>query len=510
MSNVATVSRKVTISGYDTPVLEWHTRHSVDNPIATGTLVLPTPMPGHVGPAAQVKVEAGYNGQFFTEFYGQIADDGITFDDDGGSVRLALEGWAKRLWLSQHQEIVVPGIQLYSDIFRALCQRQYVPLFFADLSTNPTGTYLYFGGNSQVNGGNTIVSADSTPGEVADRLGRLYGYRVYDTPVGVVRLKKISGLPNPAETVRVYTEGVNILSIGKSRTLAGMVNYWEIKGARYTATDGADVAVRSIPATVPSDPRLGPTGVSRKSITDGDIVTNARADQCRNVQEIDHSTPRVYWSWTIVGDPELSPGHVVQLNSPTIGENATVWVMSVAQDYVDGSWTTSLEGWAGAGMALPAGNDCAYQQLVGTSGFHIGNETLAHYRRPAADGTTKVIPFSVANGYSTLTIRGYGHGCNSFVANAASTASRFEIWQAGAKVAEGEMPRLNENFEQQLNYGNDATWDRIVVPLSGSLAAGAAELRIIAGYDSAVGDIDDFECRNLILETCGVGAPIVI
>lgn len=512
MSEQASTAFKVTISGYDTPCLEFHSRHSVDDAVATGSLVLPTPMPGHVGPAAQVRIEAGYYGQLYTTFYGQVADDAMTFDEQGGTVRLAIEGWAKRLWHSQNQDIVLPGVITLKEIFRALCARQQVPFTFADETTFPNGTSLLFAGVSQVPGGNAVtVPADSAPGEVIDRLSRLYGYRCYDTPIGVVRLKKISGLPNPVEVVRSYNEGVNLLSVGRTRTMAGMVNYWEIKGVRYTASDGSEVAIRSIPLTVPSDPRLGPTGVSRKSISDDAIVTQTRADHCRNVMEIDYSTPRLYWRWTTIGDAEMSPGHVVQVNSPTIGGGpTTLWLMSVAQDFVDGSWTTSMEGWAGAGMALPAGDDCATQTLVGNGGFHIGNETLSHYRRPVPDGTTRVIPFSVANGYSTLTIRGFAHGCNSFATNAASTASRFELWQGGAKVAEGEMPRLNEDLEQRLNYTVDATWERIVVPLSGSLAAGSAELRIIAGFDSTVGDVDDYECRNLVLTTCGIGQPIIL
>ncbi len=72
------------------------------------------------------------------------------------------------------------------------------------------------------------------------------------------------------------------------------------------------------------------------------------------------------------------------------------------------------------------------------------------------------------------------------------------------------MPRLDEDFERRKNYSIDSTWERIVVPLSGSLATGSAELQIISGYDSQVGDRDDFEARDLILETCGVGAPIVV
>jgi len=510
--NVASVDFRVTISGITTQCLEFSTRHDVDAPIATGSLVMLAPRPGHVGPAAWVRVEAANYNQYRTVFDGQIADDDAAFTDEGSSLRVALEGWGKRLWYPQHQDMTITGQQTLYEIARSICATRQVPYYAADYTTNPDGSTLFYGGNARVNGGNVTIAKSSSPGEVLERLARNYGYRVYDTPTGVFRLKRISGMPVDVP-VRTYTEGVNLLSFSRSQTLNGTANYWEVFGARYTETTGAETAIRSIPATVPSSLYYGPSGVSRKSITDSDIVNQQRADNARNAMEIDYSTPLQRWTWTVVGDAEMSPGHVVNLVAPSILGTMTplaVWVMGVSQSFTDDGWTTTMDGWVGGGQALSAGNDCVTQTLVGNSGFHLGNEYLAHYRRPNPDGITKIIPFSVTNGYSTLTISGYAHGSNSFVRNASSTASRFEIWQGGQSVASGEMPSLNENFERRLNYSINSTWDAITVPLSGSLAAGSAELRIIAGYDSTVGDTDDFEIRNLILRTCGIGAPVIL
>ncbi|MDQ3540899.1 MAG: hypothetical protein M3440_09440 [Chloroflexota bacterium] len=500
---------KVTINGVDTPCLEAHTLHDVDAPIATGSLVMLAPRPSHVDLGNPVRIEMGYDPAIRTVFYGKVADDDATFSESGGMLRVAIEGWGKYLWYAQQADLTFLGMTSYKEIFRSLCARQKVPLSYADNATYPNGDTLNFGGLGRVNNGNVTIPKDSSPGEVLDRLGRLFGYRVYDRPDGYVRMKKISGLP-VGDVFRAYEQGVNVLDVRQTRTLDGMVNYWEVIGARYTNPDGSETALRSIPATVPFDARLGPSGVNRDSKTDADLVNLPRCDYCRNVQEIDRSTPYYRWTWTGMGDAEMSPGQVVSVTSPMVGTNTRLWLMSVAHTFTDDEWTTAMSGWAGAGTALPAGNDCATQTLVGNGGFHLGNEYLAHYRRRNPDGTTKTIPFSVTNGYSTLTIRGYAHGCNSFARNTDSTASRFEIWQGGAKVAEGEMPRLDEDLEQRKNYSLDSTWERIVVPLSGSLAAGSAELRIISGFDSTVGDRDDFECRDLVAELCGVGAPIVI
>ena len=197
-----------------------------------------------------------------------------------------------------------------------------------------------------------------------------------------------------------------------------------------------------------------------------------------------------------------------------------LWLMRVEHVIGEGGWTTRMQGWAGAGTALPAGNDIVTTSLLGSEGRHLGTEYLSHYRRPNPEGLEITIPFSVADDYTTLTIRAIGHGTNSFVGNTTSTASKFEIWQTVdgtyKSVASGDMPRRDEYLEQRYPYGEtsggvytDRYWEALVIPLSGSLQVGPADLKIISGYDSAVGDYDDFEVANVVLEAGGVGTPII-
>lgn len=496
-------SLNVFIGGILTPVREVRTDHDVDQPVATGTLVLKAPRRPHVQLAAPVRIEAGYDGQVFPIFDGRIADDAAAFGASGSELRIALEGHGKLLWYAEHTDLTFTGLTSLKTIFNSLCARRKVPLYYADNTVYPNGQTLNYGGLGRVNNGNVTVAKNSSPGAAIDRWSRHFGYRAYDTPVGYHRLKKISGLPVDAP-FRTYAQGVNIHEVEQSQTLEGMVNYWEVIGARYTSPDGSETQLRSIPATVPFDSRLGPSGVNRDSITDDDIVNQARADHIRNVQEIDHSTPYHRWQWTVAGDPELSPGHVVSMTSPTVGSNAALWLMRVSHSITERSWTTSLEGWAGAGHPLPAGDDCVTQTLVGNGGFHLGDEYLSYYRRPNPDGTTKSIAFSVANDYSTLTIRGYAHGTNSKIGTDPLTISKFEIWQphdTERAVASGDLPSLPELVK---DYSLDSTWSRITIPLTGSLKAGSATLKIISGEG------DDFEIRNITLTTCGVGAPVII
>lgn len=502
----------VTIDGIQTPVLDVHTTHDVDKPIGVGSIVTRAPRRAHMRLGAPVVIQAGYDGYAPVIFMGRIADDEAAFSESGGELRIELEGHGKRLWYKRRSDMVIPGAQTLQRIFNTLCHASGVPRYWSDVTTTPAGTPVVFGGVAEVDNGGTIVPKDKSPGEVLDRLARLYGYRTFDRNDGYHRQQKISGLPVGSVSAS-YQEGVNVLSVSQGRTLDGMANDIEVLGAQYTAADTSEVAVRSIAAEVPFDERLGPSGVNSLTIRDPAILTNARADQVRNVYEIDRSTPQYRWTWTATGDPLRMPGQVVSVTSPSVGSNTRLWLMRVTHDITDRGWTTTMEGWAGAGRALPAGDDCVVRPLVNNQGFHIGNEYLSHYRNPHPSGLEKSIPFTVEDDYSTLTIRGFAHGANSFQGNQQSTASRFEIWQPhepDRAVASGEFPRQDENLERRLDYREDGNWEPITIPLTGSLKAGAATLKIISGYDSDVGDNDDFEVRDVTLTTCGVGTPVII
>lgn len=528
MSTIRRRTTRVLISGVDTPHREIQVDFDVDQPIATGSVTISAPRPAHVEIGAWVTVLAGYDGNTQVIFSGRIPEDVSAFNESGSEVRCELEGWGVYLNAYRAEDTTLPGATPLHDMFYAYCHEAGVPSYWSDLTFAPDGDLVRFGGVPDIDGGLIVVDADTSLLSDLSRRARLYGYRHYDTPSGVHRMTRVNGLPS-ADPVRAYTEPT-MKSVDKSRSMRGMANYIEVLGARYTqASPAEEVAIRSIPLAVTADPRFGATGVNKVTINDPDIVTQDRADDVRNVHEIDLGYDQLRWRWTIDGDPDLEPGTVVSVTSPTVaGYSAAgtvgeiirnlpvnMWLMRVSHSITSSGWTTTLEGWFGGGQALPAGDDCVTQTLLGPEGRHVGNEWLSHYRRPNPDGLEVEIPFTVADDYSTLTIRGIAHGANSFVGNTESTASRFEIWQTWYQpdraMASGEFPRQDENLERRYPYGpTDTYWSPISIPLSGSLKAGAATLKIISGNDSSVGDYDDYECANITLTTCGVGTPIVM
>jgi hypothetical protein len=412
-------------------------------------------------------------------------------------------GWLALLAFADFADLSWPGPISLKELNRALLVRRGVPSFLLDDTTYPDGTTpIMLGGNADVDGGAVILPRRTTPQSWLDRLNRLFGYRLFDCPDGTVRLKRVSGLPSDS-ALRTYEEGVNAYRFERRTDLAPMVTYWEVRGARYTAADGTQVAIRSIPAAVPYSAELDPPGYRRDEASAQELVTQALADAVRNVLEIDRGAPHQVETWEFDGAPDLQPGDVVQVESDTLGSSGLRWLTGIDQDVTErGGYLAQMEGWAGNGEALAAGADCAEQTLIGSTGVHLGDETIAWYRTPSPSGSTHTVAFTVGSDYTSLSVAGFAHGCNS-------TVSKVEVWQGGERKGSSDLPVLDENFAQQLDYDQDQYWTAISLPVPGSLVAGAAELRVIAGSNAAASSapIDDFEVRDLVLRTCGVGQP---
>ncbi len=512
----------VLIGGIPTDVAEWSTQHGVTQPVGTATLVLPPgPLPEQVQYGATVTIQAGYQGVVATVFAGTLPDRSVTWSDGGTVASLSADGYGSWFNRGDHSDVAFPGAVSLKTIYNALAARRRIPTYQADDVTARDGTSpILLGGNPQVDGGTVIVPRRTASQQWLNGVGNLFGYYAFDLPSGPNRFQKVSGIP-PSSLIPVatYEQGVTGYSYALKGTLDGMVTYWEVKGASYTDADGVKVDIRSIADEIPAAPELGPDQYVREEKSSSLLVSQQLADWVRNVLEIDRSTPQERVTWEDEGSPHIQPGDVVHVTAPAIGVDSPLWVMNVVHKSSDSGFYTTFEGWAGAGEALAAGQDCVVTPIAGGP-WHIGDEYISWYAVPAPTSSPIVIHFPVADYYSSLTIRGKGHGCNSYMLtgkNSSSTVSRFEVWQFGEKVGEGNLPVLDENYARRLAYGNLARpeyWQNLVIPITGQLKPdpmGAnTELRIIPGRDTRVPyatGLDDCEVKGLTVSTCGVGQP---
>lgn len=513
-------------------------RFGVDQAVGTCTVYVPAPRPPSATLNATIEIELGYPGASARRFMGFIPSDESVTDDRGRLVRIEGVGWASRLAYPEAGGIELPGPISLKEAFRSLCALRGIPTYLADDTTAVDGmTTIMLGGNPAINGGAIRLDDQTAPLDWLQRIAPPYGYRVFDSPDGAVRLARVSGLaqPNDGETPPVYEEGVNCFRLSRQRDLRDMATYIEVKGARYTADDGGTTAIRAIPDEVPYSAELDPPGYRKATVSLQDITTDEQAQWVRQATEIDRAAPLELLGWDAPGRADLQPGNVVTLHAPdTHGVTMTdYWLMSVDEAVDDRGYTGTYTAWRGAGQALAAGNDCV-TTTVTTDVIHAGTETISWYRDPSPDSvrdpyeTEKdrgdrrwvvLVDITVTDeDYSSLRLTGMAHGTNSINTNTAITGSKVELWQledpslpeSGSnerkRVGSVDLPTLDEQRSKRRNYASsDQFWPDFSLPLPGRLKVGAATLAIVCGEDD--GEVDDFELKNLRLVMCGVGEP---
>lgn len=523
-ANVRPVRLYVRIGGVAVSATEAHTRHSVDQPVGTCTVYLAAPRPASLAMNAEIEIEAGYAGATRRIFHGFVTDDDSDTDNRGNLVRVDGAGWASRLAYPEPNGIEITGPVSLKDAFRSLCLLREIPTYLADDTTYVDGTTeITLGGNTQVSGGHVRIDSKTSPLAWITRTAKLFGYRVFDSPDGAVRLARISGLPPTAEaSVQSYSEGVNCYRLSNTRDRDRMVTYWEVLGARYTDTDGGVTQIRSIPSSVPYDATLDPPGYRKDTLNSQELVTSVQAQGARNAHETDYSELYQEVTWEAAGRPDLQPGDVVTVAGASHGlSSQRLWLTDIDQSVTDRGYLARMAGWFGAGTALAAGNDAVTVSL-GSTCYHIGDETVSWYRTTTPNGTSVTIDITVADAdYSSLRLTGIAHGCNTYGTGntgTPTTGSVVEVWQladpslpesgSNEKSRKGSvtLPTLDEEYSRQRNYAaTDTYWTAFSLPLPGTLKVGAAELRLIAGTNPS--GYDDYELDDLALVYAGVGEP---
>lgn len=507
-------------------IISVDTSHSVDQPVGTCRITAFKPLGYNIGINSTITVTAGYpDGGQGVIFKGRVASIDHDYDEQGNVAQLRCEGYMRQL--RNPEEVEIPLNYLYpfklSEVIRNFLYRRGVPTYQVDDmryydDDHPTLDYIYIAGNQYIGPESNKIPPRTSLLSWATQKVALYGYRLYDRPDGTVRLSRVSGLPT-GTPVATFTEGENIFSVTRSEDTASINNYVIAEGAKFTDSNGIVVQIRNVPAFVPFNPDLNPPGYRVKVIRDAWIQNDDNAECVRAIEEIDNSTRRYAETWETWGSPNIQPGDRVRIISPSTNPNSATdnlrWVLSVDHTITDRGWFTTIQAWAGAGSALPEANDCATMTLGGGSTYHIGDQTRSNFQNPTPVGKEQVFPFTVANTYTSLSVHGLIHGSNhgsiTSSTNTPRNLSRVETWQGGVRVSSVDLPTYFDSLS--ISYASPPTnWEPLHLPLPGSLAAGSAELRFIAGegVDLQTGqEYDDYEVRGLTIRTCGIGSPVL-
>lgn len=504
------VQRVVLIDGVVTPCTDVSTRHGTHSPVGQATLMLEAPLPPHVRLGARVEVQAGYPGQMARVFSGYIPDDESIFDRGGAWATVHARGWADLLTDPPASTLRWQGPVALKEVVRSIFRLVKIPLSLIDDITYDIGGTIELGISRFVDEGRVEISNTTGLLSWLTQTLDLFGYKLYDTPEGVVRVKRISGVPSETSVLSV-TEGQIGYSYRRQRTTDGMATYWEVIGASYTDPDGVQQTIRTIPATVELTDVL-PRGSRKATRSSSVLVTAFMAQRARQVLERDYGAPLTPVTWQTDIAPHIQPGDVAEVISPTVGASGRLWITSVEHSFgAGGLKTTTFTGTRGNGAPILSGQDCITISLRDAP-IHLGDEHVPWYAVPRPSGTSIRLPFTVPDTYTSLKVTYLGHGANSMLLDADNTelnASKFIIWQNGEEVGSGTLTVMAEDYERRLPYGRDLSlWSRGVVAMPGRLEPGGAELEIVAGEDR--GGIDDFEIRDVRLTACGVGQPIFV
>jgi hypothetical protein len=424
-------------------------------------------------------------------------------------------------------DLTYDGPITLSALFDSLCARRGVPSYRADDVTDPTGTIeITLGGNPNIDEGKVIVKASQSPLAFLTSSVEPFGYRVYDTPGGEVRLTRVSGLPvgDPAVT---FTEGVHLMSARSAYDITGITNYWEIVGQTYEDAFGATVPIRAFPETIPSDDLIPVNdGVSYRQYRNSLLVTQQMAEIVRQVREIDTSEPDTPVKWEAVAVPGVDPGDVVTIDCETVSANADYWLMDLDISSTGRGLTATYSGWLGAGESLPAGNDLEIIPIQ-TGVTHLGDETLSWYAVPSPSGVVKDWSITIPDRTTSVAVRGWHHSTNSQNIRGVQTeleVSKFAVYADGVDPddddaraeTQGNMPIVDENLAARHPYSvftvdgdgnvtNAGYWQPFAVNLQ-RLDAGDYTLRLSSGIKSGR---DDFEVRKIELHVWGRVEPVI-
>lgn len=517
----------VLVDGISVQHIDWDARFGVDQDTASARITLSLPRPEHVQPNATVMIQGGHNDYVGTLFSGRLPSWRSAMRREDTLTLLAV-GWTSLLSYRERFDLHFDGPITISALFDALCARRGVPAYQADPVLDPTGSIVVeMGSNPNIDDGKVTVPASTTPLAFLRNAVEPYGYRVYDTPDGTVRLSRVSGVPNRTPVV-TFTEGWSILGAERDFDISDIINYPDIQGQTYEDQYGASVPIRAFPAEVTASPHIPVNeGVSYRSFRNSYITTLQQAEVALAVAQIDLNAPHTPVRWDGVTTPGLSVGDAVTLDVAAIEGTGTYWLMAMRMNGPSsGTLTTTYDGWAGTGEATPPGNDATIIEIQ-TSPIHLGNETLSHYAVASPSGTNDTWSITIPDRATAVNVRGWHHGTNSQVVGGVQTeleVTRWQVWEVGADfdddeqrpVASGYMPSVPEELALRRPYSVFTVTDGVVTdpgywtPFAinlGRLDPGTYTLRLVCGEKAGP---DDFEIRLTTLEVYGTAEPVIV
>lgn len=219
------------------------------------------------------------------------------------------------------------------------------------------GNTMKLGGNGLADAGQVRIARTETPLGFVSRVADLFGYKIFDSPDGIVRVKPIRGMPT-GTSAATFAEGDNILAVRRTTNPHDVYNSVRVEGWSGTNQNGVRVAYASQTATVdiePSDVIPTPPGIALLRLSDSLLTSNALCVDVREIAEINHAESAVFIEWDTWPHARMRPGQVVTVDAPSAGFSGNLWLLGFDDDLSPSGFTTRCVGWAGG--AVPFDGD---------------------------------------------------------------------------------------------------------------------------------------------------------
>lgn len=396
-----------------TSVVSIATDTGFDSVASSATVVLATD-PGGIDHRQEMEVRLGWDGRTQTVWKGIVEATEPRFGADGFQLVITGAGQLSKALLRYWDEVTYTGVADEAIV--------------DDLLTNAGVGARSIQGDGEVLGvvRDVIQAFGTSPWDLINEIDQVFGYKTWDGPDGVVRRRKISGTPsaNPSKT---YTQGVDIFSVGRPRTVRGISNAVQVTGL-------AQVSFTPVSTRLALNPLVPtpPTYVMFEFQSDL-IETGALADEVsdRILIEVNRMLEQVMLETK--GDPRRQPGETVKVVSTKLdlSSGANFWVRHVHHEFGPGGFTTTLTLEGGVGSSGPLANvppEAIFTYLV-TRETYLVSGTPTDMWTVTCDGSASFDPDGVDGSIATYA---WANNKNSDTGSAVTYATAFTAAQMAA------------------------------------------------------------------------------
>ena len=242
------------------------------------------------------------------------------------------------------------GKQTIRRIVRGMMAKSGLTLAQRDVYqiTDLSGATISLGGNGLVDAGQVRIEDREQPLAWVVRVLELFGFTIFDSPDGVVRMRPFRGSPT-GSAVQTFSETTNILSLPRTGTdPRNVYNSVLVRGASGNDQEGKRFAYRyrTDPGDVVANDLIpDPPGEHLLTLSNNLLVSDELCEQAGEIAEANNSTAQmIEWdTWPVV----VRPAQVVQVTAPTIGFDGKLFVQGIRYDIDAGGYRMAVSGWAG-------------------------------------------------------------------------------------------------------------------------------------------------------------------